>query len=163
MNKKELDKLREKIKAENPLLTDEQVEDIVAESAKEAGRDESEKEAETLLKEREAFEAEKKALAEETAKLEAETKALAEEKAKLEAEKKALAEEKAKLEAEKKEFAEAALSAERTKNAAQNDGKVVTYVCKMRCTFNGQYYREGDLLTIAGEAPEFFEAVEEGV
>ena len=135
MNKKELDKLREKIKAENPLLTDEQVEDIVAESAKEAGRDESEKEAETLLKEREAFEAEKKALAEE----------------------------KAKLEAEKKEFAEAALSAERTKNAAQNDGKVVTYVCKMRCTFNGQYYREGDLLTIAGEAPEFFEAVEEGV
>ena len=149
MNKKELDKLREKIKAENPLLTDEQVEDIVAESAKEAGRDESEKEAETLLKEREAFEAEKKALAEE--------------KAKLEAEKKALAEEKAKLEAEKKEFAEAALSAERTKNAAQNDGKVVTYVCKMCCTFNGQYYREGDLLTIAGEAPEFFEAVEEGV
>ena len=135
MNKKELDKLREKIKAENPLLTDEQVEDIVAESAKEAGRDESEKEAETLLKEREAFEAEKKALAEE----------------------------KAKLEAEKKEFAEAALSAERTKNAAQNDGKVVTYVCKMCCTFNGQYYREGDLLTIAGEAPEFFEAVEEGV
>lgn len=135
MSKKELDKLREKIKAENPLLTDEQVEDIVAESAKDAGRDESEKEAETLLKEREAFEAEKKALAEE----------------------------KAKLEAEKKEFAEAALSAERTKNAAQNDGKVVTYVCKMRCTFNGQYYREGDLLTIAGEAPEFFEAVEEGV
>ena len=149
MSKKELDKLREKIKAENPLLTDEQVEDIVAESAKDAGRDESEKEAETLLKEREAFEAEKKALAEE--------------KAKLEAEKKALAEEKAKLEAEKKEFAEAALSAERTKNAAQNDGKVVTYVCKMRCIFNGQYYREGDLLTIAGEAPEFFEAVEEGV
>ena len=135
MSKKELDKLREKIKAENPLLTDEQVEDIVAESAKDAGRDESEKEAETLLKEREAFEAEKKALAEE----------------------------KAKLKAEKKEFAEAALSAERTKNAAQNDGKVVTYVCKMRCTFNGQYYREGDLLTIAGEAPEFFEAVEEGV
>jgi len=149
MNKKELDKLREKIKAENPLLTDEQVEGIVAESAKDAGRDESEKEAETLLKEREAFEAEKKALAEE--------------KAKLEAKKKALAEEKAKLEAKKKEFAEAALSAERTKNAAQNDGKVVTYVCKMRCTFNGQYYREGDLLTIAGEAPEFFEAVEEGV
>ena len=161
MNKKELDKLREKIKAENPLLTDEQVEDIVAESAKEAGRDESEKEAETLLKEREAFEAEKKALAEEKAKLEAET--LLKEREAFEAEKKALAEEKAKLEAEKKEFAEAALSAERTKNAAQNDGKVVTYVCKMRCTFNGQYYREGDLLTIAGEAPEFFEAVEEGV
>ena len=135
MNKKELDKLREKIKAENPLLTDEQVEDIVAESTKDAGSDESEKEAETLSKEREAFEAEKKALAEE----------------------------KAKLEAEKKEFAEAALSAERTKNAAQNDGKVVTYVCKMRCTFNGQYYREGDLLTIAGKAPEFFEAVKEGV
>ena len=142
MNKKELDKLREKIKAENPLLTDEQVEDIVAESAKEAGSDESGKEAETLLKEKEAITKEKEAL---------------------EAEKKALAEEKAKLEAEKKEFAEAALSAERTKNAAQNDGKVVTYVCKMRCTFNGQYYREGDRLTIAGKAPEFFEAVEEGV
>ena len=135
MNKKELDKLREKIKAENPLLTDEQVEEIVAESAKEAGRDESEKEAETLLKEREAFEAEKKALAEEKAKLEAEKKALSEK--------------------------EAALSAESTKDAAQNDGKVVTYVCKMRCTFNGLYYREGDLLTIAGEAPEFFEAVKE--
>ena len=142
MNKKELDKLREKIKAENPLLTDEQVEDIVAESAKDADSDEDEKEEEVLLKEREALTKEKEAL---------------------EAEKKALAEEKAKLEAEKKEFAEAALSAESAKDAAQNDGKVVTYVCKMRCTFNGQYYREGDLLTIAGEAPEFFEAVEEGV
>lgn len=134
MNKKELSKLREKIKAENPLLTDEQVEDIVAESAKDADSDESGKEAEALLKEKEA----------------------------LEAEKKALAEEKAKLDAEKKEFAEAALSAESAKGAAQNDGKVVTYVCKMRCTFNGLYYREGDLLTIAGEAPEFFEAVKEG-
>ena len=143
MNKKELSKLREKIKAENPLLTDEQVEDIVAESTKDADSDESGKDAETLLKEKEALTKEKEAL-------EAERKALAEEKAKLDAEKKALSEK------------EAALSAESAKDAAQNDGKAVTYVCKMRCTFNGQYYREGDLLTIAGEAPEFFEAVKEG-
>ena len=44
---------------------------------------------------------------------------------------------------------------------SRDNGKAVTYVCKTRCTFNDQYYREGDSLTTTGDVPDFFEAVEE--
>lgn len=153
MNKKELEKMREKLKAENPFLTEEQIEDIIAESENGASGEDSESgksvpetpnpllvEKEALAKEKEALEAEKEAL---------------------EAEKEALAEEKAALLAEKEALLTDAPQA-RGKSAGSDNGKAVTYECKTRCTFGGQYYREGDSLTTSETVPDFFQAVQEG-
>ena len=150
MNKKELENLRQKVRADNPLLTDEQIEDIVAESensAGEANSKETGQEATALSKEKEA-------LAKEKELLEAEKAAIAKEKAELEVEKKALAEEKAAIAA-----ANGAYSGGKT--GTSDGGKAITYECKARCTFNGQYYREGDRLTTADAVPDFFQAVKE--
>lgn len=38
--------------------------------------------------------------------------------------------------------------------------KQVTYECKTRCTFNGQYYREGDRLISDEQVPDFFVAID---
>ena len=48
MNKKELEKLKEKMRAENPLLTEDQIEDIIAESETGGGDAGSEEASHTL-------------------------------------------------------------------------------------------------------------------
>ena len=185
MNKKELEKVKEKMKAENPLLTEDQIEDIIAESETGGGDSGSEgashtpdsgvpeanaltQEKAALAQEKATIEAEKAALAQEKATIEAEKAALAQEKATIEAEKAALVKEREELEAEKKALSEkeeainAAAGVPQASGPGNSDsGKAVTYVCKTRCIFRGQYYREGDTLTTSGEVPDFFEAVEE--
>jgi hypothetical protein len=150
MTKKELEKVKEKMRAENPLLTEDQIEDIIAESESGGGDaggegashtpDSGVPDANTLTQEKAAIEAEKAALAKEWEQLEAEKKALS----------------------EKEEAIKAAAGVPQASGSGNGDnGQAVTYVCKTRCTFNGQYYREGDSLTTSGEVPDFFEAVEE--
>lgn len=149
MNKKELEKVKEKIKAENPLLTDEQIEDIIAESESGGG----DAGGEGALHTPDSGVPEANALAQERETLEAEKAALAKEREELEADKKALS--------EKEEAMKAAATPQASGAGSSDNGKAVTYVCKTRCTFNDQYYREGDYLTTSGEVPDFFEAVEE--
>ena len=150
MTKKELEKRKEKMLAENPLLTEEQIEDIIAESESGGGDsggegashtpDSEVPDANTLTQERKALEAEKAALAKEREQLEADKKALF----------------------EKEEAMKAAAGVPQVSGTDNHDNrKAVTYVCKTRCTFRGQYYREGDRLTVSGKVPDFFEAVEE--
>ena len=150
MNKKELEKMKEKRRAENPLLTEDQIEDIIAESESGGGDsggegashtpDSEVPDANTLTQERKALEAEKAALAKEREQLEADKKALF----------------------EKEEAMKAAAGVPQVSGTDNHDNrKAVTYVCKTRCTFRGQYYREGDRLTVSGKVPDFFEAVEE--
>ena len=164
MNKKELEKVKEKMKAENPLLTEDQIEDIIAESETGGGDaggegashtpDSGVPDANVLTQEKAALAQEKAALAQEKATIEAEKAALTKEREELEAEKKALS--------KKEEAIKAAAGVAQASGADSSDnGKAVTYVCKTRCTFNDQYYREGDYLTTSGEVPDFFEAVEE--
>jgi len=157
MNKKELEKMREKLKGENPFLTEEQIEDIIAESENGASGEDTESGKSgdaSALHTSDPLLAEKEALAKEKEALEAEKEALAEEKAALLAEKEA-------LKAEKEALLTDAPQAS-GKSAGSDNGKAVTYECKTRCTFNGQYYREGDTLTTSGEVPDFFQAVQEG-
>ena len=154
-SKKELEKMREQLKAENPLLTEDQIEDILAESENGTG-DENSASGNSILETPNPLLAEREALAKEKEALEAEKEALAEEKAALEAEKEA-------LEAEKQALIAAGSTPQASgKTADSGDGKAVTYICKTRCTFRGQYYREGDTLTTSGEVPDFFQAVQEG-
>ena len=150
MNKKELEKVKEKMRAENPLLTEDQIEDIIAESETDGGDaggegashtpDSGVPDANTLTQERKALEAEKAALAKEREELEADKKRLAEKEAAIKA---------------------AAGNPQTSGAGNSNNGKATIYVCKTRCTFNGQYYREGDILTTTENVPDFFEAVEE--
>ena len=150
MTKKELEKMKEKMRAENPLLTEDQIEDIIAES--ESGGGDAGGEGASHTPDSGALDA--NTLAQEKAAIEAEKAALAKEREELETEKKALSEKEAAI--------KAAAGNPQTSGADSSDnGKAVTYVCKTRCTFNGQYYREGDSLTTSGEVPDFFEAVEE--
>lgn len=143
MTKKELEKVKEKMRAENPLLTEDQIEDIIAES--ETGGGDAGGEGASHTPDSEVPDA--NALTQEKA-------ALVKEREELEAEKKALS--------EKEEAIKAAAGVPQASGSGNGDnGKAVTYVCKTRCTFNGQYYREGDSLTTSGEVPDFFEAVEE--
>ena len=157
MNQKELEKVKEKMKAENPLLTEDQIEDIIAESetgGKDAGSEEASHTPDSGAPEANALTQEKAALAQEKATIEAEKAALVKEREELEAEKKALS--------EKEEAINAAAGVPQASGPGNGDnGKAVTYVCKTRCTFRGQYYREGDTLTTSGEVPDFFQAVEE--
>ena len=157
MNKEEFEKRKEKMRAENPLLTEDQIEDIIAESesgSKDAGGEGASPTPNSGVPEANALTQEKAALAQEKAAIEAEKAALVKEREELEAEKKALS--------EKEEAMKAAAGVPQASGAGSSDnGKAVTYVCKTRCTFNDQYYREGDSLTTSGEVPDFFEAVEE--
>ena len=157
MNKKELEKMKEKMRAENPLLTEDQIEDIIAESEtgdKDAGGEEASHTPDSGVPDANALTQEKAALAQERETLEAEKAALVKEREELEAEKKALS--------EKEEAIKVAAGVPQASGSGNGDnGKAVTYVCKTRCTFRGQYYREGDSLTTSGEVPDFFEAVEE--
>lgn len=157
MNKKELEKRKEKMLAENPLLTEEQIEDIIAESesgGKDAGGEGASHTPDSGVPDANALTQEKAVLAQEKAAIEAEKAALAKEREELEADKKRLA--------EKEEAIKAAAGNPQTSGAGNNNnGKATTYVCKTRCTFNGQYYREGDSLTTTEDVPDFFEAVEE--
>lgn len=143
MNKKELEKRKEKMLAENPLLTEDQIEDIIAESesgGEDAGGEGASHTPDSGVPDANALTQEKAALVKEREELEAEKKALS----------------------EKEEAIKAAAGVPQASRPGNGDnGKAVTYVCKTRCTFNGQYYREGDSLTTSGEVPDFFEAVEE--
>ena len=157
MTKKELEKVKEKMRAENPLLTEDQIEDIIAESETgggDAGGEGASHTPDSGVPDANALTQEKAAFAQEKAAIEAEKAALTKEWEELEAEKKALS--------KKEEAIKAAAGVPQASGADSSDnGKAVTYVCKTRCTFNGQYYREGDSLTTSGEVPDFFEAVEE--
>ena len=140
-SKKELEKMREQLKAENPLLTEDQIEDILAESENGTG-DENSASGNSILETPNPLLAEREALAKEKEALEAEKEAL-------EAEKQAL-------------IAAGSTPQASGKTADSGDGKAVTYICKTRCTFRGQYYREGDSLTTSETVPDFFQAVQEG-
>lgn len=157
MTKKELEKMKEKMRAENPLLTEDQIEDIIAESESgggDAGGEGASHTPDCEVPDANALTQEKAALAQEKAAIEAEKAALTKEWEELEAEKKALS--------KKEEAIKAAAGVAQASGADSSDnGKAVTYVCKTRCTFNGQYYREGDILTTTENVPDFFEAVEE--
>ena len=157
MTKKELEKMKEKMRAENPLLTEDQIEDIIAESESgggDAGGEGASHTPDCEVPDANALTQEKAALAQEKAAIEAEKAALTKEWEELEAEKKALS--------KKEEAIKAAARNPQTSGAGNsNNGKATTYVCKTRCTFNGQYYREGDILTTTENVPDFFEAVEE--
>lgn len=152
MNKKEFEKVKEKMRAENPLLTEDQIEDIIAES--ESGGAGASHTPDCGVPDANALTQEKAALAQEKAAIEAEKAALVKEREELEAEKKALSEKEAAMKA-------AAGDPQASRADSSDNGKAVTYVCKTRCTFRGQYYREGDRLTVSGNVPDFFEAVEE--
>ena len=157
MTKKELEKVKEKMRAENPLLTEDQIEDIIAESETgggDAGGVGASHTPDSGVPDANALTQEKAAFAQEKAAIEAEKAALVKEREELEAEKKALSEKEAAIKA-------AAGDPQASGADSSDNGKAVTYVCKTRCTFNGQYYREGDSLTTSGEVPDFFEAVEE--
>ena len=150
MTKKELEKRKEKMLAENPLLTEEQIEDIIAESETDGGDAGGEGASHTP----DSGVPDANMLAQEKAAIEAEKAALVKEREELEAEKKALS--------EKEEAIKAAAGDPQASRADSSDNrKAVTYVCKTRCTFRGQYYREGERLTATGKVPDFFEAVEE--
>lgn len=157
MTKKEFEKVKEKMRAENPLLTEDQIEDIIAESESgggDAGGEGASHTPDSGAPDANALTQEKAVLAQEKAAIEAEKAALVKEREELEAEKKALS--------EKEEAMKAAAGVPQASGPGNGDnGKAVTYVCKTRCTFNDQYYREGDSLTTSGEVPDFFEAVEE--
>ena len=144
------------MKAENPLLTEDQIEDIIAESETgggDAGGEGASHTPDSGVPDANVLTQEKAALAQEKATIEAEKAALAKEREQLEADKKALS--------EKEEAMKAAATPQASGAGSSDNGKAVTYVCKTRCTFNDQYYREGDYLTTSGEVPDFFEAVEE--
>lgn len=150
MTKKEFEKRKEKMVAENPLLTEDQIEDIIAESESGGGDAGGEGASHTP----DSGVPDANALTQEKAAIEAEKAVLAKEREELEADKKRLAEKEAAIKA-------AAGNPQASRADSSDNGKAVTYVCKTRCTFNGQYYREGDSLTTSGEVPDFFEAVEE--
>ena len=157
MTKKEFEKVKEKMRAENPLLTEDQIEDIIAESETgggDAGGEGASHTPDSGVPDANALTQEKAALAQEKAAIEAEKAALVKEREELKAEKKALSEKEAAIKA-------AAGAPQASRADSSDNGKAVTYVCKTRCTFNDQYYREGDYLTTSGEVPDFFEAVKE--
>lgn len=128
MGKKE--KLAAKLKAENPTLTNEQIEDLIAENEAsletlEDGDDELDK--------------------------------IAEEKAALAKEREVLKKEKAELEKAKAELLSA--SAAKPVKLEKPKGETQLYKCITACTFKGIYYREGDELETDEETPEFFIAI----
>lgn len=149
---KDIEEVKARLRAENPDFTEEELDEMAeqvlsgktesfADSQGQGG--ELEKELETKLK----------VLEGELAAVEDEKEKLAAERAEFEKEKAALAAERVTLEELKAET-----DAERIKagGSREKTGKEVTYICETRCTFDGVYFKEGDILVTSKDVPEFF-------
>lgn len=139
--KKTKDEVREELKASNPHFTDEQIDELLEESfdGEDAASDETSGEAETG----------------DAAALRAEIEA---ERAELEKEKEALALERAELEKEKAKLDKELTSLNEKLDTAIT-GEEKEYVCNTACTFDGAYYKAGDILVTSKETSEFFDPV----
>ncbi len=126
--------VREELKASNPHFTDEQIDELLEESfdGEDTASDETSGGAETG----------------DAAALRAELEA---ERAELEAERAELEKEKAKLDKE-------LTSLNETLDTAIT-GEEKEYVCNTACTFDGAYYKAGDILVTSKETSEFFDPV----
>ena len=135
------DEVREELKASNPHFTDEQIDELLEESfdGEDTASDETSGGAET---------GDAAAL---RAELEAERAELEAERAELEAERAELEKEKAKLDKE-------LTSLNETLDTAIT-GEEKEYVCNTACTFDGAYYKAGDILVTSKETSEFFDPV----
>ena len=133
--------VREELKASNPHFTDEQIDELLEESfdGEDTASDETSGGAET---------GDAAAL---RAELEAERAELEAERAELEAERAELEKEKAKLDKE-------LTSLNETLDTAIT-GEEKEYVCNTACTFDGAYYKAGDILVTSKETSEFFDPV----
>ncbi|AAS11636.1 MULTISPECIES: hypothetical protein [Treponema] len=133
--------VREELKASNPHFTDEQIDELLEESfdGEDTASDETSGGAETG----------------DAAALRAELEA---ERAELEKEKEALALERAELEKEKAKLDKELTSLNETLDTAIT-GEEKEYVCNTACTFDGAYYKAGDILVTSKETSEFFDPV----
>lgn len=134
------DEVRQELKAANPHFTDEQIDELLAESFD--GED-TEKD-KTLT-----------GSGTEAAALKAEIEA---ERLALEKEKEALALERSELEKDRAEL-DKKLTGLGEKLDTAFTGKEQEYVCNTACTFDGAYYRAGDILVTSKEVSEFFDPV----
>lgn len=135
------DEVREELKASNPHFTDEQIDELLEESfdGEDTASDETSGGAETG----------------DAAALRAEIEA---ERAELEKEKEALALERAELEKEKAKLDKELTGLnERLDTAITGEEK--EYICNTACTFDGAYYKAGDILVTSKETSEFFDPV----
>lgn len=139
--KKTKDEVRAELKASNPHFTDEQIDELLKESfdGEYTGSDETSGGAETG----------------DTAALRAELEA---ERLALEKEKEALALERAELEKEKAKLDKELTSLNEKLDTAIT-GEEKEYVCNTACTFDGAYYKAGDILVTSKETSEFFDPV----
>lgn len=139
--KKTKDEVRAELKASNPHFTDEQIDELLKESfdGEDTGSDETSGGAETG----------------DAAALKAELEA---ERLQLEKEKEALALERAELEKEKAKLDEELTSLSQRLDTAIT-GEEKEYVCNTACTFDGAYYKAGDILVTSKETCEFFDPV----
>ncbi|EMB22843.1 hypothetical protein [Treponema denticola] len=139
--KKTKDEVRAELKASNPHFTDEQIDELLKESfdGEDTGSDETSGGAETG----------------DTAALRAELEA---ERLALEKEKEALALERAELEKEKAKLDKEPTSLSQRLDTAIT-GEEKEYVCNTACTFDGAYYKAGDILVTSKETSEFFDPV----
>ena len=139
--KKTKDEVREELKASNPHFTDEQIDELLEESfdGEDTASDETSGGAKTG----------------DTAALRAELEA---ERLALEKEKEALALERSELEKEKAKLDKELTGLnERLDTAITGEEK--EYVCNTACTFDGAYYKAGDILVTSKETSEFFDPV----
>ena len=133
--------VREELKASNPHFTDEQIDELLEESfdGEDTASDETSGGAETG----------------DAAALRAELEA---ERAELEKEKEALALERAELEKEKAKLDKELTGLNENLDTAIT-GEEKEYVCNTACTFDGAYYKAGDILVTSKEICEFFDPV----
>ena len=139
--KKTKDEVRAELKASNPHFTDEQIDELLEESfdGEDTASDETSGGAETG----------------DAAALRAEIEA---ERAELEKEKEALALERAELEKEKAKLDKELTGLNENLDTAIT-GEEKEYVCNTACTFDGAYYKAGDILVTSKETSEFFDPV----
>ena len=139
--KKTKDEVREELKASNPHFTDEQIDELLEESfdGEDTASDETSGGAETG----------------DAAALRAEIEA---ERLQLEKEKEALALERAELEKEKAKLDKELTGLNENLDTAIT-GEEKEYVCNTACTFDGAYYKAGDILVTSKETSEFFDPV----
>lgn len=139
--KKTKDEVREELKAGNPHFTDEQIDELLKESfdGEDTASDETSGGTETG----------------DAAALRAELEA---ERLQLEKEKEALALERAELEKEKAKLDKELTSLNEKLDTAIT-GEEKEYVCNTACTFDGAYYKAGDILVTSKETSEFFDPV----
>lgn len=137
--KKTKDEVRAELKASNPHFTDEQIDELLEESfdGEDTASDETSGGAETG----------------DAAALRAEIEA-----ERLQLEKEALALERAKLEKEKAKLDKELTSLNEKLDTAIT-GEEKEYVCNTACTFDGAYYKAGDILVTSKETCEFFDPV----